>query len=99
VQNLWTYILVYMVISLINLVLSCQSVIAVNITIVVCDQELRPLISDIEQSILALISTYYSLPSSHGHTLRKSVADSVVSLANSMQCLLRALDTKSESQR
>jgi len=62
-------------------------------------QELHPLISDIEQSMLALVSAYYSVPMSHGRTLRKLIADSVVSLANSMQCLLRALDSKNEAQR
>lgn len=61
-------------------------------------QELRPLITGIEQSFLALVSAYYSLPSTHGHTLRRLVADSVVSLASSMQCLLRALDCKGEGQ-
>lgn len=61
-------------------------------------QELRPLISDIEQSMLALVSVYYSLPSSQGRTLRKLVADSMVSLAVSMQSLLRALDSKPEGQ-
>jgi len=65
----------------------------------VCNQELQPLISGIEQSFLALVSAYYSLPSTQGHTLRKLVADSVVSLASSMQCLLRALDSKTEGER
>ena len=64
-----------------------------------CYQELQPLISGIEQSLLALVSTYYFLPTSHGCTLRKLVADSMVSLASSMQCLLRALDNKHEGQR
>ena len=74
-------------------------IVALLLLLYVIKQELRPLISDIEQSLLALVSTYYSLPSSQGRTLRKLVADSVVSLAVSMQCLLRALDCKNESQR
>jgi len=57
------------------------------------------LISDIEQSMLVLVSVYYSLPPSQGRTLRKLVADTVVSLAVSMQSLLRALDSKPEGQR
>jgi len=65
----------------------------------VCWQELRPLISDIEQSVLGFVSAYYSLPSSCGRTLRKSVADTMVSLASSMQSLLQALDSKTEAQR
>lgn len=61
-------------------------------------QEIQPLISGIEQSLLALVSAYYSLPSAQGHTLRRLLADSVVSLTSSMQCLLRALDSRSEGQ-
>jgi len=62
-------------------------------------QELGPLIRDIEQSMLALVSAYYSFPSSQGVTLRKLIADTMVSLSSSMQCLLRALDSKGEGQR
>lgn len=68
-------------------------------TYLVCNQELGPLISDIERSVLALVSAYYSLPSTQGRTLRKLLSESMVSLANSMQCLLRALDSKPEGQR
>jgi len=68
-------------------------------TYLLCNQELGPLISDIERSVLALVSAYYSLPSTQGRTLRKLLSDSMVSLANSMQCLLRALDSKPEGQR
>jgi len=65
----------------------------------VCWQELQPLISDVEHSVLALVSAYYSLPSSQGRTLRKSVAKTLVSLASSMQSLLQALDSKTKPQR
>ena len=71
----------------------------VSFYVVVFNQELQPLISGIEQSFLALVSAYYSLPSAQGLTLRRIVADSVVSLASSMQCLLQALDSKDEGQR
>jgi len=69
------------------------------VVVVDCNQEVQPLTSSIEQSFLAMVSAYYSLPSAQGLTLRKIVADAVVSLASSMQRLLHALDSKGKGQR
>jgi len=79
--------------------LGSQKSVLYFVVVAVCNQETQPLISGIEQSFLALVSAYYSLPSAQGQTLRRLLADSVVSLTSSMQCLLRALDSRSEGQR
>lgn len=50
--------------------------------------DVQPLVNGIEQSVLTLVSAYYSLPVSRGQTLRKYVTESVVGLVEAMHGLV-----------
>jgi len=50
-------------------------------------------VNGIERASLALVSAYYSLPVSHGRTLRKLVTDSVLALITALKTLVVSLNT------
>ncbi|XP_019640213.1 PREDICTED: cyclin-D1-binding protein 1 homolog [Branchiostoma belcheri] len=52
------------------------------------EEESKSLIQGVEKSVLAMISTFYSLPKDQGMTLRKSVCLSVTSVVDELQDLV-----------
>ncbi|XP_078607517.1 cyclin-D1-binding protein 1 homolog isoform X1 [Branchiostoma floridae x Branchiostoma japonicum] len=54
-------------------------------------EESRSLIEGVEKSVLAMVSTFYSLPKDQGMTLRKSVQLSVMSVVDELQDLVNQI--------
>lgn len=58
------------------------------------DAEVKPLVTNIEMAVLALISIFYSMPLSQGRTLHKAVSKSVIGVVEALQSLTKSIQIK-----
>jgi Grap2 and cyclin-D-interacting len=62
-------------------------------------QESKPLLTNMEASLLTLLSIYYSLPIYMGKHLHKAVTQSVINVVEALQTFLQSLTGRNNSNR
>jgi Grap2 and cyclin-D-interacting len=63
------------------------------------NEELHPLMTNIEMSLLGLVSTFYTLPVSEGQILHKAVCQTVIGVVEAVLDLLKSLQLKQTAER